>query len=751
MVKASAALAAAVWLSMIAATPAQAQVKGPMPDRIIVDAKSSRAAALKDLAAGRGDLFDYAVAGPVFEALPPDEKAALETYAIRGSSYVDLLVNPYPDQAPYTAKGPDGGTLFNPFAIREVRYALNFLIDRKKIVDDILGGAGAPMFTPACEGQPNASRFAALSAALGFSAAGDETKALADIEAAMQRAAAADPRLAKAGAWWTYDGKVVTVKFLIRADDPSLRLPMGRSIADQIEKAGIKVERLELDRSSCSAIVNKTDPADCAWNLYTEAWGGAQTYEFWDGAVAQMYAPWASYMPGGGRAGQWNYENARLDALSRACFDYRVTDARDYWDKLLAAAKLGLEDSIRVFVASPTRYVCARKDRFSARMPAGPGDGVDAYSLYSADVKRGADGRATLRMSLYSKGPLFAAAWDPVGPDGFGDPNSSAIVKIVSDPEYGASPLSGAPFPMTAAWSGVKTGAIDFGVSPPEGGIRVPPNAVLWNARDRRWEHGINFVDLRGDGSVYDYVKVPPERDRAWSTATFSFKFGRWHDGRRMDLNDYRYALARPYDLCVQRGVDDKIYDDSYAASVSPILARIKGLVFNGNDSITVYGDSSNPMDPNALAALLCPSLMLGGSNDGAVVSWPIHEALKAMVAEGSASTTTWVFNDEGSGAEVDLLNPACVADIRAKLEELAARKAVPSCLAGHLSPAQAVSAYEKAIAFIDRHGNAIISNGGFLVDSYDARNNTMTLEAFRDKDYPFGRGWFKEIFQPGS
>ena len=513
---------------------------------------------------------------------------------------------------------------------------------------------------------------------------------------------------------------------------------------DAVEKAGIKVERLEYDRAKCSSIWNKTDPAACQWNLYTDAWGGGQTYEFWDGSIAQMYAPWCSFMPGGGRAGQWNYENEELDNLTQDCTNYRISSGEEYYGKLLTATELGLKEAVRVFIASQTTYTYADRDRFNSRMLYGVGDGIDAYSLYSADVKRGSDGLKTLRLSEFSsKGALFTAAWDPIGPDGFGDACSSAVIKNVSDPEYGANPLTGVPFPMTASWSNVKTGPIDFGATPPAGGIPVPPAAVLWNARDQKWEHGINYVDLKGDGSIYDYVQVPPGKNMAWSEATFTFKFGRWHDGRRIDMNDYRYALARPYDLCVRRSEDDKVYEESYAEAVNLSIIRVKGLVFNGSDSITVYGDVNNPMDRNALAALLCPSLMIEASNYGDIIPWPIHEALKAMVSEGSASKTTWVFNDDGDFSEVDLLAQNCVADIKAKLEELAAKKAVPASLIGYVSAKQAVSAYGKAIAFIDRHGHAVISNGGFVIDSYDPRSNSMVLKADRDAAYPFEQGWF--------
>lgn len=734
---------AAASMALCLSLAAKAQVKGPIVDRVLLEARTQEDLALKDVAAGRSDLFDYAADGATFKALPDEVKARLDPYPVTGALYEDLYMNPFPNKAPYTATA-EGKTRFNPFAIREVRYAMNFLIDRRRIIDEILGGAGVPMFTPVIPGQPNSSRFGLVASRLGFTASGKERKALADIDAALRRAAAADPELVKRGQWWTYGGDPVTVKFLIRVDDPKLRLPEGRYIASRIEEAGIKVDRLEYDRAKCAAIWNKTDPASCQWNLYTDAWVGGQTYAFWDGSIAQMYAPWQSFMPGGGRTGAWQYEQKELDELTEDCVNGRVRDSTEYYGKLLRATEIGIEESLRVFIAATTDYTCANRDRFNARMLWGAGDGIDSFSLYSADVKPEKDGSKVLRMTEFSsKGSLFMSPWDPVGPDGFADSYSAVVIKNVSDPEYAANPITGIDFPMTASWSGVKTGPIDFRARPPRGSIPVPPEAVLWDSRTRKWESGINYVDVKGDGSSYDYVRVAAGRNLAWSQATFSFKFGRWHDGRPIGIDDYRYAIARPYDLCVRQGKDDRVYEASYAAAVNPGLPRIKGIVFNKDDSVTVYGDANYPMDRSQLAGLLCPSLMIEASNYGAILPWTIHEALKALVAEGSASKAAYAFNDDGDLAEVDLLARNCVADIRVKLRELADRKAVPDALRGYVTPERAAEAYRASMAFVDRHGHAVISNGGFVIDEYDPGSNSMALSAFRDPAYPFPKGWF--------
>jgi peptide/nickel transport system substrate-binding protein len=732
---------------LVAAAFAPAQVKGPIIDKILFDAKTQEDIGMKDVAAGRSDLWNYGSSGAAFKALPDDVKAKLDVYDVTGVNYVSIYVNPYPNKAPYTAAGKDGKAVFNPFAIREVRYALNFLINRKQIIDEIMVGAGLPMYTPVIPGQPNSSRYNLIASKLGFTPAGNEKKALADIDAAMKKAAAeSGGKLAKNGQWWTYNGEPVSVKFLIRVDDPTMRLPEGRYIADQIEKAGIKVERAELDRASARKLWGQSDPKDYLWSLYTEGWGGGQTNAYWEVSVAQMYAPWFANMPGAGNADFWNYENADLDKLTGDAYNGRVKTEADYYDKLLKSTEIGLKEAVRVFVAAQTTYLAGNKDRFLARMAYGLGDGLDKWSMYTADVKPEKDGTKVMRMTAFSaQGTLFMSSWDPIGPNGFGDTYSSIIIKECSDQELEVNPVTGIYMPLRATWSGVKTSIDTTADGSVVGKIPVPAGAVLWNAADQKWESGCVYKDLKGDGSTFGYDK--PGAVTAYSQATFAFKFGKWHDGRAIDINDYRYALSILYDVAFKKGPDDKVYEEEYAGSMNSNLIRYKGFVFNPDSSITVYGDANYPMSEAQLCGLLAPTLMVEGANYGAIVPWEVLEAVKGIVAEGNASKTAYSYNSNSDFTEVDLLSQKCVADLKAKLQEYIASEHVPAALQGFVTPAQAVADYKLALDWIGKHGHAYISNGGFILDAYDSSNNTGVLVANRDPSYPYAKGyWTKAL-----
>lgn len=719
-------------------------VKGPIVDKVLFNARSQEDLGLMDVASGKSDLWTYGTSGGVFNRLPADIRSKLESYTVSGASYVGLLLNPYPDKAPYItdpAIDASGKAQFNPLGIQKVRYALNWLINRQRVVDEVFEGSGVPMFTPVVPGLPNASRFSLVASRLGMSAQGNEARAIADIEAALGEAASLPElkgRLLKSRPYWTFDGTPVTIRFVIRADDPNSRVPIGRYVADQIEKAGIKVDRLEYDRTKASALVNRTDPASSQWSVYTEGLGSNETNAYWEMTIAYDYAPWASIMPGGNNKAFWNYQNPELDRLTQSVVGGNVSGADEYWSNLLAAADLGMRQSVRIMVAGKTSYLAAAKDRFPTRMAYGIGDGIDKWSTYTADVKPetgGPDkGKKVLRMTGFSsRGALFMNAWDPVGTQGFGDTYSGAIIKQVSDLELEANPATGVPMPVRATWSRLTTGTQVQA---------VPASAVLWNASLGKWISGqIYTKDAQGQ---YGYQAGQPT---AKSSATFTFRFGAWHHGRPVDQNDYRYALALPYELSLRGGPVPRVYDASYASGVNPRLARAKGYAFNKDGSITVWSDAYYPMDEAKLASLMVPSLQVGGVNSGAVLPWEILEALKALVSESSASGTAWSFNTDSAFVEVDLLNPRLVADLKAKLTEFVRTKRIPASLQGFISPDVAIKDYQLAQAWLEAHGHGVISNGAFMLDSYDPAGNSGSLVAFRDKAYPFEAGyWAKAL-----
>ncbi|MCX7027500.1 MAG: ABC transporter substrate-binding protein [Spirochaetes bacterium] len=660
-----------------------------------------------------------------------------------------MLLNPIPNKAPYTFQHKDGRTIFNPLAIREVRFAINWLIDRKKIVDEILLGAGDPALTAETPGQPGTYKFNLIPAKLGMSARGNEKKAIDDIDTAMKAAADLPEnkgKLVKAGQFWNYDGSPVTIRFIIRVDDPTGRLLEGRYIADQLEKASLKVERLEYDRSKASKLAYSGDPAAWEWSMYTEGWGAGATRAWWDVSISQMYAPYYGYMPGGMTDGFWNYENKEIDEIAKKNINGWFLTSDEYWEGNMKVQEMALKEAVRIYVCSQTQFYVANKARFNNNFLYGLGDGLNHWSIRSADVKPNENGEKVLRVTQYSaRGGLFMSSWDPVGVDGFSDVYASAIVEACSDPSTFESPNSAKDTPLRVKYDlkNVETKVVAGKDGKPDGQIVVDPASLIFNSKTKKWETGVEFKDI-GNGK-YDYVKNAAIKSYS-KLANLQYLYGKWHSGQPVTLADIMYSTVFAYEWANKDDGNDKYYDEAYASQYQSTLPISKGTVLNKDGTFTTFYDFNWPMDKDRVAASGTVSPKAGNPGRQTVVSFEIYEALAKMVAEGSKSGTHYSFSNDPSMTEVDVINPKCVADISAKLQEFVDAKYVPDSIKQWLTADQAVARYKAAIKFIDTYGNAYISNGPFYISKVDYANNYIELSAFRD--YPYKSNYWPVAFK---
>jgi len=700
---------------------AQTAKKGPIVDKIYVDVRMSQEIGLKDAAEGKTDVFWEMVTGPTYSALPADTKAKLDAFAVPALTY-SLLINPTPNKAPYTVQVGDK-LQFNPLAITEVRFALNFLINRKQIVDEILGGNGGVMFTMATPGQPGTYRYNLIASKFGFTETGNEKKAIQDITNAIAEASelsALKGKLVKGKQFWEFNGEPVTLRFYIRVDDPNMRLKEGRYIAAQLEKAGLKVERVEVDRNKCSNAAYNDNPAKLEYHLYTEAWGSGGTRAWWDNIVSQMYARWGGYMPGGDNPEFWNYDNFEIDDLSKKAQNGQYVTADEYWSYALKATELGLADAVRLYLCYSQSYQVANKARFNSRMAYGLGDGLNDWSQRTADVKPEKNGQKILRMTQYSsKGSLFMSTWDPIGPDGFNDTYALAISQCLWDPGAFQAPNTARDTPLRASWSNVKKNLAYDSEGNLVGKIPVPATAVLYDSASK------SFKPV-GAGKT------------SFSTATYTYKWGAWHNNRPITIADLMYAESFIVEWMTQDGEGDKFYDAEYEGGARPLQETLKGIVLNSNGTVTTYFDF-NHADNDFLAAnggLIWVTPYVFGHPVG--VSWDVCEALAKMVAEGGKSGTAWSFSSDPAFVEVDVTSPKCLDDIKAKLQEFIDKKYIPPQIKRWKTVETAILDYKASIKFIDEHKNAYISNGPFYIANIDANANFMELAAFRNAAYPY-------------
>jgi len=720
MDKSGFALIAAFMLLMPLAIPAEAQ-QDKFVDTIYFNVRTQEEVGLKDTIEGLTDLFYQGLSGSMIADLQPDQRVALEEYSVPSGSWA-LQFNPVPNEAPYTVK-VDGKEYFNPFAIREVRFAMNNLINRQFIVDEISNGHGGPMITMATPSIPSSAFFNQIPAKLGLTYQGNEQKALQDINSALTNASNLPElkgRLTTRGGSWQFDGQPVNVKFLIRVDDPD-RTRVGEYVSRQIEKTGIMVERLMWDRVRCINTLYQTDPADYKWNIYTEGWGAGGLYAYWDLIIAQMYAPFYANMPGGADPAKWNYRNDELDENAKKALYGNILTDDDYWDACERAVTLGLQDAVRIYISYQDQYYVANRARFNGRFLYDLGQGLSRLSLMTASTKD-----KILRVTEFSaQGGLFMSSWDPVGTDGFSDTYSTAIWRAMESPALLPSPTTGKSDneSVVVDWNSVESMAKKGTDGTVVGDITVPSNAVIYDTEKKAWVPVGNGVKAISKGS---------ETVKLW----------KWHDGHMTSMADYIANVGFDAEWAKKDGSDDPYFDDAYSSMSLPGIEIVKGYAFDPKNSrITTYVDYNFPADKNQVMGSV--AVGTGGNNYNRPIPWQLREAFGRMVAEGSASGTVYSFTG-GKATDIDVLNPQCVSDVKAKLTEMRNANYVPPYLKGYTTEKETLEGYDSIIRFIDQHGHAAISNGPFYLDSYEASGPALTLK--RWNEYPIKpEEWIKK------
>ena len=120
-----------IFLSIISIQVALAE-EGTFVDTVQFIQYLDENTALEEVKNGNLDLYYFRISSDRIDNVKARE--GLQIFESTGGSY-SILVNPSESEK------------FNPFSIQEVRFALNYLVDRKVIVNELMGGYGTPMIS----------------------------------------------------------------------------------------------------------------------------------------------------------------------------------------------------------------------------------------------------------------------------------------------------------------------------------------------------------------------------------------------------------------------------------------------------------------------------------------------------------------------------------------------------------------------------------------------------------------------------
>ena len=486
--------------------------------------------ALEEVRNGNLDVYYYTISPDRLENY--QERGGLQVFDSTGGSY-SILVNPAESEE------------FNPFSSKDIRFALNYLIDRKLIVNELMGGYGSPIISYYSPSDPEYLTVIEQLEAFNFKY--NPTLAEEIISKVLKEKGAV-----KIDGKWQMNAKPIEITIFIRSDDP-VRKSIGEILAVELQKIGFIVKKDFGDLNKAFVVVYGSNPSDLKWSLYTEGWGRSAFVRYDSVGLGQMYSPWFSSMPGFNDPSYWNYENDRLDTLTQKIYSGGFESSEKRSELIQEAVVEGVNESVRIFLASKIdQYVANEKvegivNDFGAGVPSRftPINAKSNSNEFVIGVKQ-----------------IYQGAWNPVM--GLTDSYSRHIWGIISDPGTFKHPFTGETFPVRAKWQ-VETAG-------PDEKLNIPQEAKMWNPLLQKWEN------------------VAPDT-LATSKVTFDYEFSNWHNGQKMDINDILHSLYFTIEWGTQTDENDRTFDTEFTPRASQSIQTIIGVNPIDEDTIEVYVD----------------------------------------------------------------------------------------------------------------------------------------------------------------
>ena len=631
--------------------------------------------ALEEVRNGNLDMYYHTISPDRLENY--QNRKGLQVFDSTGGSY-SILINP--------AESIE----YNPFSNKDIRFALNYLVDRKLIVNELMGGYGSPIISYYSPSNPEYLTVIEQLETFNF----EYNPALANeiISSALKEEGAS-----KDEGKWQMNEKPIEITIFIRSDDP-VRKSIGEILAIELEEIGFVIKKDFGDLNKAFVVVYGSNPSDIKWNLYTEAWKGSAFVRYDSVELGHMYSPWFSNMPGFNDPSYWNYSNEKLDILTQRIYTGDFDTSKQRAELIQEATVEGINESVRIFLASKIdQYVVNEKvdgivNDFGAGVPSRftPINAKSNHEDLAIGVKQ-----------------IYQGAWNPVM--GLTDSYSRYIWEIISDPATFKHPFTGETIPVRATWEVDTVGSNKK--------INVPQEAKTWNPKLQKWKN----VD---------------ENTLAISKVTFDFKFSNWHNGEKMNMDDILHSLYFKIEWGTQVDGKDKTFDTEFTPRAAQSIQTIVGINPIDEDTVEVYVNYWH-FDENEIA---------DWATVWNVVPWEITAAMEKAVTDGKIS-----FSKSGATSKnvnwLSLIIPNDANIIKNYLQEFKETSHIPEALKESDQNSEYYQKrYNSSIKWIETHNHAVISNGPYYLEAYSPESRTIKVKAFDDDSYPFQKGKWAEF-----
>lgn len=674
--------------------------KGGWLDEIVFTEENSAEAAVTQLLADEIDIYAYNVADPqVFQTVKDNPDL---DYSLAGGSFDAVMFNVH---------GPtfDDGRL-NPFSVPAVREAMNWLINRDYVVQEIVGGLGLPQYTIIATNFPDYTRYVDVMRELEAYYAYSMEKADAAITAEMEALGAQ-----KVDGKWTFNGEPVTLVFVIRVEDE--RRQIGDYVSNQLEELGFIVDRQYKTRTEASPIWYSSQPAEGQWHLYTAGWVSTLISRD-DGIQFNDY-----FTPRGDTGPLWQaYQpSEEFDALSLKlqANDFVTLKERDeLFRKILP---LSMQESTEAYVITLQSFTPRQSDvSVTYDLAAGVAAAmVYPYTLRFADQEGG-----TMRVSQPG---IMVDPWNPIA--GSNWVYDSMPQRATSDHGVMFDPYTGLTWPqrIEKAEVFVKEGLpvtktldwVDLSFEPE---IALPEDTwVDWDATEQRF---ITAAEMYPDGVTANVKTVVYYPADLYETV-------KWHDGSPISPADFVMQMIMAFD---PGKPESPIYDEAYVGTLEGFLSHFGGVRVVSTDPLVIetYDDKAS-LD----AELFFPD---GITWPGAYTWWPQYnfgESPWHTIAAGILAETNreLAFSTDKAGAlEVEWMSfiAGPSLEILSKYTDQAATEGyIPfeATLGEFITADEVAARWENLQDWYAKQNHFWVGTGPYYLDGVFPVEGTLTLK----------------------
>ncbi len=600
---------------------------------------------------------------------------------------------------------------FNPFSNRKIREALNMLVDRDYIVDELMKGLAKPKILPIVSAFPDYGRIAETGVLLESKYKLNPEKAKEIIFEELEKMGAEN-----VGGKWQYKGEDITLKMLIRTEDQ--RLEIGDYVSDLMEDLGFETDRMYRTSAEAAPLWLFGEPADGEWHMYTGGWISTVISRDDADAFAYYYTdmglPFPLYMA---------YENDPKFYEAARKLD---SGEWDTWEERMElmhlCSNLALEDSARVFLVDQLSPFVKREDvELAFDLSGGFANPIWAYTVRLKDQVGG--------VLTAGSAEILVQPWNPeAGTNWLYD---LIVARAIFETEQMYNPYTGLPMPLRFESA---TMEVEKGVPTSSSSdwlslsfvdkVEVPTDA--WS----KW-----------DVTKKEFINVSPGTTAKCKVAiNYGDVIGKltYHDGEIMTMADWLINMIIDFE---QADPESAIYDESSVPEFESEMGPMKGMrIVSEHPLIIEYYTDYITREAEFIWEFVSDRV---GIETPRFPSGPWTKHAIGIMAEEKGLLAFSADKAEELNIEwMNYLGGASTAILDDMLDEAIETNYVPfgDFVKSYLTDEEISTGYQKLRDWWDEKGHVIVGSGPFYLDQVDFVGHSAVVKAFRDYDYKADR-----------